>query len=119
MDTWNEKIDKLKVQLQKPNLSAVIIPHISPDGDAVGSCSALAQVLQKVGISCHILTCDYIPMYLRFLKLIPEAMSYQDKREECKRLIAEADLIFITNMWNSIPLYGIIAWAMKAFSGWG
>ena len=95
MDTWNDKIDKLKVQLQKPNLSAVIIPHISPDGDAVGSCSALAQVVQKVGISCHILTCDYIPMYLRFLKLIPEAMSYQDKREECKRLIAEADLIFM------------------------
>ena len=41
------------------------------------------------------------------------------KYNTCNSLSAEADLIFITNMWNYIPLCGIIAWAMKAFSGWG
>ena len=92
---WIEKIDKLKEWFQKPNLNVVIVPHISPDGDAVGSCSAWAQVLQKAGVTCHILTCDYIPEYLRFLKQIPEAISYQEKGGWCKRLIAEADLIFM------------------------
>ena len=46
---------------------AVIIPHISPDGDAVGSCSALAEALRLAGIRWELLTCDYIPDYLRFL----------------------------------------------------
>ena len=92
---WIEKIDKLKEWLKKPNLNVVIIPHISPDGDAVGSCSALAQVLQKTGVNSHIITCDYIPEYLRFLKQIPEAISYQDRGGLCKRLIADADLIFM------------------------
>ena len=73
----------------------MIIPHISADGDAAGSCSALSEVLQQVGIEWHILTCDFIPEYLRFLKNISSAISFQEKPEECKRLLADADLIFM------------------------
>lgn len=92
----NEEVtEALKLRLEQDGLKVVIIPHISPDGDAVGSCSALSEAFLRVGIDCHILTCDYIPEYLRFLKNIPAAISYQDKSEECKRLIAAADLIFM------------------------
>ena len=92
----NEEVTgKLKLRLGQENLKVVIIPHISPDGDAAGSCSALAEVLSIKGIAWHILTCDYMPEYLRFLKNIPLAISYQDKPEECKQRLAEADLIFM------------------------
>ena len=64
-----EQVEKLMPELAKENLKAVIIPHISPDGDAIGSCSALSEVCRKAGIECHILICDYIPEYLRFLKI--------------------------------------------------
>lgn len=90
-----KQIEKLKQRLAEKGLKVVIIPHISPDGDAVGSCSALFEVCNKVGIECHLLTCDYIPEYLRFLKNITQSISYQDKPELCKQLIAEADLIFM------------------------
>lgn len=90
-----EQVEKLMPELAKENLKAVIIPHISPDGDAIGSCSALSEVCRKAGIECHILTCDYIPEYLRFLKNIPAAISYQDKAVECQRLIGEAHVIFM------------------------
>lgn len=97
MEELIKTIDKLKLRLieGKGIHKVVIIPHISPDGDAVGSCSALSEVLRMAGVEQHILTCDYIPEYLRFLKNIPTAISFQDKPEECKRLIAEAEMIFM------------------------
>ena len=88
-----DEIRRLKERLGQGTLKTVIIPHISADGDAAGSCSALSEVLQQVGIEWHILTCDFIPEYLRFLKNISSAISFQEKPEECKRLLADADLI--------------------------
>jgi len=90
-----DEIRRLKERLGQGILKTVIIPHISADGDAAGSCSALSEVLQQVGIEWHILTCDFIPEYLRFLKNISSAISFQEKPEECKRLLADADLIFM------------------------
>lgn len=68
-----EQVEKLMLPLAEKGLKVVIIPHISPDGDAAGSCSALSEVCRKAGIEAHILTCDYIPEYLKFLKNIPAA----------------------------------------------
>ena len=79
-----DEIRRLKERLGQGTLKTVIIPHISADGDAAGSCSALSEVLQQVGIEWHILTCDFIPEYLRFLKNISSAISFQEKPEECR-----------------------------------
>ena len=49
-------IERIKERLTGRELRAVIIPHISPDGDAAGSCSALWQVLDKVGIQAQLMT---------------------------------------------------------------
>ena len=95
MEEIEKAIDELKFLFEKKDLRVVIIPHISPDGDAVGACSALSVVFQLAGIEWHILTCDYIPEYLRFLKNVSSAISYQDKSDLCKQLIGEADFIFM------------------------
>lgn len=95
MNKNEEVIKKLKLRLNQTKFKVVIIPHISPDGDAVGSCSALAEVFRQLEVEWHILTCDYIPEYLRFLKNISRAVSYQDKPEWCRQLIAEAGIIFM------------------------
>jgi len=95
MEELEKNISRLKSRLQDKNVKTIIIPHISPDGDAAGACSALSQVFDKVGIEWHILTCDYVPEYLKFLRNISSAISFQEKPELCKELILEADLIFM------------------------
>lgn len=111
----NEKmIIQLKSRLEAKKLKTVIIPHISPDGDAMGACSALYSVLQKWGHTVHLLTCDYIPEYLRFLKNISAGISYQDKPEVCQELIAEADLIFMLDH-NTVKREGDLEpWVVKS-----
>lgn len=78
---YEEIIKKIKERLAVDHLNVVIIPHISPDGDAAGSCSALWQVLDKAGIHAQLMTCDYIPDYLKWLKRIPDAISFQKQTE--------------------------------------
>lgn len=91
----NQNIERLKERLAEGVSKAVIIPHISPDGDAVGACSALAEALRLAKIRWELLTCDYIPDYLRFLKNVRCVISHMDKPEVCRQLIEEADLIFM------------------------
>lgn len=88
-------LDQLKERLSDKTLKTVIIPHITPDGDAVGSCSAFYGALKKAGFDCNILTCDSVPDYLRWLSNIQHVISNQDKPEECCAIIEEADLIFM------------------------
>ncbi len=105
MKELNECIDELRFRLTEGVKNVVIVPHISPDGDAVGACSALAEVLSRVGIKWNILTCDRVPEYLRFLKHIPSAISNLDQPELCKQLGKEADLIFMLDH-NSVSREG-------------
>ena len=60
-------IEKIKEKLANRNLKVVIIPHISPDGDAAGSCSALWQVLDRVGITG---TVDDMRLYSGLFKMV-------------------------------------------------
>ncbi len=114
MEDLDKTMAELKIRLSEKGLKAVIIPHISPDGDAAGSCSALSEVLFRCGIQRQILTCDFMPEYLRFLKNIPETISYQERAEECKCLIADADLIFMLDH-NTVKREGDLApWVSAA-----
>ncbi|MCC8173222.1 MAG: DHH family phosphoesterase [Odoribacter sp.] len=90
-----EEIERLKKRLETKGLKTIIIPHISADGDAVGACSALYSALAKNGIDTHIISCDHLPAYLKWLKNIDKAIACPDNSKECKRLIEEADIIFM------------------------
>ena len=109
-------IEKIKERLTGRELSAVIIPHISPDGDAAGSCSALWQVLDKVGIQAQLMTCDYIPDYLKWLKRIPDAISFQNRPKECKQWLHKADILFMLDH-NTVAREGDLEPFVKEFEG--
>lgn len=111
-----ETIQRLKSRLSEGNLKAVIIPHISADGDAVGACSAFSTVLEQAGIVNHILTCDFLPDYLKWLKNAEKAISFQEKADKCKRLIAGADMIFMLDH-NTTQREGDLEAVVKKYTG--
>ncbi len=47
--------------------SILIFPHVSPDGDAIGSCAALCRAMRSTGKNAWVLLDDEIPGYLRFM----------------------------------------------------
>lgn len=61
-----EALDSLKNALEKVN-RILIITHVNPDGDAVGSSVALRGILEVLGKSVEIVMSDEIPSKYQFL----------------------------------------------------
>lgn len=72
----------------------VIITHTNPDGDAIGSCLALALALRKTGKDAQVLIPDGLPDFLRWLPGIGLSTTFVYKKEKAVGLVEQADLIF-------------------------
>lgn len=62
-----QAIQRIKKTLESYN-RYVILPHIMPDGDTVGSAAALAHFLQRAGKSAVVLLEDAVPSNLRLIE---------------------------------------------------
>ena len=96
-------MDKSFVSKIRTNLSdrkkIVIIPHISPDADALGSCLAIYHFFKK-NHKVDIISPNEYSEVLKFLpgeNTISRFDSYQDK---CVKLISNAEIIFILDFNN-------------------
>ncbi len=54
-------------KLIKENRRFLLVSHVNPDADAIGSCIALAFGLKKLGKHVYILSKDPLPDFLKFL----------------------------------------------------
>ncbi|MCS7005816.1 MAG: bifunctional oligoribonuclease/PAP phosphatase NrnA [Cytophagales bacterium] len=79
------EVQALQQYLQIPR-KVVIIPHVKPDADALGSCLAWKIYLQKKG---HIATVISPSEYPAFLKWMPQADSVLDLEFHPQTLIVE------------------------------
>lgn len=94
--------------LAKNAKSIIIIPHQSPDGDAIGSCTALAQFLEKEGIECYLICPNEYPEYLKWIPFSERFIVAESEKEKAFTLIENADLIFLLD-FNTASRAGILA----------
>lgn len=57
----------------------ILLPHISPDADAIGSCFAMSAALKKQGKACRVILDEPLPSYLDFLEGEWEAYCENEK----------------------------------------
>ena len=103
MEIRQEDLKRLNALLAKPRQNIVIVSHINPDGDAVGSSLAWRDVLEAMG---HRVTClipNKYPYFLDWMPGIDTIVSFKnDEAGVCRRVVAEAELIFCLD-FNAIP----------------
>jgi phosphoesterase RecJ-like protein len=101
MNIDKERVEELRNLLAEPR-KVVIVGHTNPDGDAIGSSLALAEVLIARG---HEVTCalpNNYPYYLRWIPNSERIIIYRnDKEHRADKAIAEADVIICADM-NSL-----------------
>ena len=92
--TMNEK-DILAIQnlLATPKKIA-IIPHRSPDGDAMGSTLALYHFLLKLNHQPVVISPNDFPNFLAWLPNSETVLIYENDKENCTKIINEAELVF-------------------------
>ena len=89
----DELVERVK-QLVLVSRSIVITCHVSPDGDALGSSTALCSVLRALGKDANVVTADCPPRSLQFLPGVRDITAATRQPERAATLVAQADLIF-------------------------
>lgn len=72
----------------------VITGHLSPDGDAIGSTTALTQILRRMGKHATTVVPNDFPDFLKWVPTAREVMIYDTQTDEVEALLAETDLVF-------------------------
>ena len=93
MELSKDHIERLRELLARPAQRIVILSHTNPDGDAVGSSLAWAEVLRGMG---HAVTCivpNKYPYFLDWMPGIEEVVVFKtDTEGRAARAVSEADI---------------------------
>lgn len=72
----------------------VIVTHISPDGDAIGSSLALYHYLKGLDKKVSVVTPNSMPDFLLWLPGANDVSVHSEKKEESETIVSQAELIF-------------------------
>jgi phosphoesterase RecJ-like protein len=73
----------------------VLVSHINPDGDAIGSQLAMYHYLRDKGKNVRMLTPNNIQEFLKWMNGASEIMIYTRDRSNSRKIIEKADLILM------------------------
>lgn len=82
VEKWFEKAEKI-----------VIVSHVSPDGDAIGSSLGLWHFLQSQDKNATVVVPNSFPAFLQWMPGAEDIIIYNKYKEFADKLIQEADLI--------------------------
>ncbi len=97
-------IEKLK-KLLSNSKKAVVIPHINPDGDALGSCLGFAEYLNCKGHSATVISPNEFPAFYDWMPGASEIILHSSNPERATEVLNEAEVIFFLD-YNDIRRVG-------------
>jgi phosphoesterase RecJ-like protein len=83
----------------------VIIPHINPDGDAIGSALGLNDVFNNAGFESSVIVPNDYPLYLSWLGSEGNPWVYDQNIDHCQKLVDAADALFFLD-FNDVKRMG-------------
>lgn len=75
----------------------LVICHVNPDGDAIGSQLALYHYLEAKGRKVTMISPNYLQEFLKWMEGADLINIYIRNRKRCRNLISEADLIIMVD----------------------
>lgn len=83
----------------------VILVHRNPDGDAVGSATALALFLRAMGKTATVIVPNAFPEFLAWLPSAMESIVYESAKEDAVAALSAADVLFCLD-FNALSRLG-------------
>ena len=106
---------KVRQLLDSPR-KTVIVGHKNPDGDAVGSCLALAHVLRVMGHEALVIMPNDFPDFLKWLPEWEDILIFDKNTEMGTSAINSADVIFTLD-FNALDRTGQMEQPLKEAPG--
>lgn len=98
MNDLKDKIVKLREILSHSPQRIAIVTHTNPDGDAIGSMLAWAEMLDEMGHTVNCLTPNRYPYFLNWMNGIDRIVVDKDNPEQTSAILRDAELIFCMDM---------------------
>ena len=102
-DTFFERFDAV---IQTPK-RMVLVCHVNPDGDAIGSVLAMAEFLQKRGHEVKMVVANDFPDFLHWMPGAENFLVFEKDGEACKEAVAAAECIIMLD-FNNLSRSGIL-----------
>lgn len=91
-----QQINTANLLIQQSN-RVVILTHMSPDGDAMGSSLAMRHFLESLGKQVSVIVPNAFPDFLAWMPKANEDIIYETQRELADALLEQADLVICTD----------------------
>ena len=91
-----QQINTANLLIQQSN-RVVILTHMSPDGDAMGSSLAMRHFLESLGKQVSVIVPNAFPDFLAWMPKANEDIIYETQRELADSLLEQADLVICTD----------------------
>lgn len=108
------KIEHVKKWIERAD-KVVIVTHVAPDGDAIGSSLGLYHYLEARGKTVNVIVPNAFPDFLRWMPGAKDVLRYDKYKEFADELIAGADVIFCLD-FNTLKRLAKLADAVVASS---
>ena len=90
-------IEQIK-HLIADNQTFAITTHYNSDGDAIGSSTALAEVLRQMGKTVKIVLSNGFPAFFKWMKGTEEILNFERKQKEVSAYLDKVDVIICLDM---------------------
>lgn len=94
-----KSIEQINLLLKLPK-NIVITTHTNPDGDAIGSSLALANILKKQGNNVSIVVPNNIANFLMWMKGADTIVQFNNEKQKAIDLLEKAEIIFCLDYNN-------------------
>ena len=109
-------LNQIKEELFSLNGNFVIVPHVNPDGDAIGSALGLAGILKNWGRNVTVIAPSKYPDFLNWMTGNEEVLVYSSNKKESEKLIQESAMLICVD-FNHISRAGELKNLVTNYSG--
>lgn len=111
-----EDIKRLRAEIEQLEGTIVIVPHVNPDGDAIGSVLGLASILKNAGKQVTVISPNHFPEFLKWMKGAGELLVYVNAREKAEKILKEASMLICLD-FNHLSRTGELKELIENWSG--
>lgn len=111
----NEKDIQIIQELLATPKKIAIIPHRSPDGDAMGSTLGLYHFLMKLNHQPVVIAPNDFPEFLAWMPASENVLVYETDKINCTKILQEAELVFTLD-FNALHRTGEMEHVLKTLT---
>jgi len=90
-------VNKIQEQIDE-NERFVIVSHVGPDGDAVGSSLAMWHFLTSQGKQAIVIIPNAIPSFYKWMPGAEQILIYENDKELADKKLSEAEVVFVMDL---------------------